>query len=82
MNIDIKKIESSTSLLNRRWKLKNFDEREAIYLSQKFQLKYILGKLLSIRNINENTVEAFLNPNINNTKLLDKSFSARAFVDD
>ena len=66
MNIDIKKIESSTSLLNRRWKLKKFDEREAIYLSQKFQLKYILGKLLSIRNINENTVENFLNQNINN----------------
>ena len=64
MTIEIKKIESKLSLLNRRWKLNKFDERNAIFLAQKFQLKYIIAKLLSIRNINNESVNTFLYPDI------------------
>ena len=65
MSIEIKNIERNKSLLSRAWKLKKFDERTAIYLSQKFNLKYIVAKLLSIRGLDSNSVETFLNPNIN-----------------
>ena len=65
MSIEIKNIERNKSLLSRAWKLKKFDERTAIYLSQKFNLKYIVSKLLSIRGLDSNSVETFLNPNIN-----------------
>ena len=65
MSIEIKNIEQRKSLLSRRWKLKNFDERNTVYLSQKFNLKYIVAKLLSIRGLDTNSVETFLNPNVN-----------------
>jgi len=65
LSIEIKNIERNKSLLSRAWKLKKFDERTAIYLSQKFNLKYIVAKLLSIRGLDSNSVETFLNPNIN-----------------
>jgi len=65
LSIEIKNIERNKSLLSRAWKLKKFDERTAIYLSQKFNLKYIVSKLLSIRGLDSNSVETFLNPNIN-----------------
>ena len=58
-------IDTQKSLLNRRWKLRDFEERNAIYLSQKFKLKFIVAKLLSIRGIDSESVENFLNPNIN-----------------
>ena len=64
MSIEIKNIEEHKSLLSRRWKLKDFNERDVVYLSQKFNLKYIIAKLLSIRGIDHNLAETFLNPNI------------------
>jgi len=71
INIDNKK-----SLLSRRWRPCDFDERDVIYFSQKYNLKYIVAKLLSIRGIEKDYIENFLNPNINNdipnpTKLKD-----------
>ena len=65
MSIEIKNIDQHKSLLSRRWKLKNFDERNTLYLSQKFNLKYIVAKLLSIRGIDHDSVESFIKPNIN-----------------
>jgi len=65
LSIEIKNIEENKSLLSRSWKLKKFDERTVIYLSQKFNLKYIVAKLLSIRGLDSNSVDSFLNPNIN-----------------
>ena len=50
----------------RKWKLKNFDERNVLFLAQKYNLKYIVSKLLVIRGINDDTILAFLNPDINN----------------
>ena len=64
MSIEIKKINSNLSLLNRRWELKQFEDRKAIYLSQKFELEYIIAKLLTIRGVDDDSVIAFLNPDI------------------
>ena len=66
MTIEINYIDNKKSLLSRRWKLCDFDERNAIYFSQKHNLKYIVSKLLSIRGVDKDYIENFLNPNINN----------------
>ena len=65
MSIEQKYIEKNKSLLNSLWKYRKFDERNTLYLSQKFNLKYIVAKLLSIRGIDKESVENFLDPNIN-----------------
>ena len=64
MSIEIINIDNKKSLLSRRWKLCDFDERNVIYLSQKYNLKYIVAKLLSIRGVDKDYIENFLNPNI------------------
>lgn len=66
MSIEIINIDNKKSLLSRRWKLCDFDERNVIYFSQTFNLKYIVSKLLSIRGVDKDYIENFLNPNINN----------------
>ena len=66
MSIEIINIDKKKSLLSRRWKLYDFDERNVIYFSQKYKLKYIVAKLLSIRRVDKDYIENFLNPNINN----------------
>ena len=65
MTINIKKIGSSLSLSNKKWKLKKYDERNVIYLAQKYNLKYIVSKLLTIRGVDDESLLAFLNPDIN-----------------
>ena len=86
MNIEINKIESNPSLLNRRWRLKKFDERNAIFLSQKFKLKFIIAKLLSIRNIDDESVINFLSLDINNNipdpkKLMDIEIATKRVIE-
>ena len=65
MKTEIHKIKHLSSLLNKKWKLIDYDERNASYLSQKFELPLIVGKLLSIRKIKEENIDFFLNPNFN-----------------
>ena len=65
MNSEIDKIEHSSSLLNKKWKLIDYDERNASYLSQKFELPSMVGKLLTIRNVNEENIDFYLSPDIN-----------------
>ncbi len=65
MSIKNINIFNHKSLLDRVWKLKQFNERNVIYLSQKYNLKYIVAKLISIRGIENDYVENFINPNIN-----------------
>ena len=65
MNNEIHKIEHTSSLLNKKWKLIDYDERNASYLSQKFKLSPFVGKLLSIRNIKEENIDFYLSPDIN-----------------
>ncbi len=66
MNIENINLENKKSLLSRRWKLNEFDERNVLYFSQKYKLKYILAKLLSIRGIDKDYIDSFINPNISN----------------
>jgi len=42
LSIETINIDSQKSLLSRRWKLRDFDERDVIYFSQKYNLKYIV----------------------------------------
>ncbi len=65
MNSQIHKIEHLSSLLNNKWKLIEYDERNASYLSQKFELPLLVGKLLSIRDIKEENIDFYLNPSFN-----------------
>ena len=65
MSIEFININNKKSLLSRRWKLKDFEERNVIYLSQRYNLKYIVAKLLSLRGVDNDSVENFINPNIN-----------------
>jgi len=67
LSTEILNIDNKRSLLSRRWKLKEFEERKILYLSQKFNIKYIVAKLLTIRGIDADSVENFLNPNINDS---------------
>ena len=66
MSIEINIIDKQISLLSRRWKLKHFDERNILYLSQRYNLKYIVAKLLSIRGVDTESIEGYINPNIKN----------------
>ena len=54
---------STPSLLNTIWKLKDFDERYSLMMSQHHNIAPLLGKLLNIRNISDNEVNEFLYPN-------------------
>ncbi len=65
MSIEIKNIYQNKSLLNRSWKLKKFNERNTLRLSQQFNLKYIVAKLLTIRDIDNESVESFFDPKVN-----------------
>ena len=53
------------SLLNNKWEVKNFDERESLLISQKFNLSPILSKLLNLRKVNSDNINNYLNPNFN-----------------
>ena len=57
---------SSKSLLGNNWKLKSFDERESLMISQRYKLSPLLAKLLNIRNVKENEIENYLNLDLNN----------------
>jgi len=52
------------SLTNKRWKLKNFDEREIENISQNFGFSYLLAKLFNIRKINISDIDQYINPSL------------------
>ena len=52
------------SLNGNIWKGKNFDEKICLYLSQKFQIPYLLSKLLTLRNINEDKINNYIEADI------------------
>ncbi len=86
MNSDNLKIEHLSSLLNKKWKLINYDERNAMYLSQKFKLPSIISKLLSIRNINNEDIDFYLYPNFNHhipnpNKIKDMAIATKRVVE-
>ena len=55
---------STTSILGSIWKLKEVDERESLMLAQRHNLSLIVAKLLNNRNISNDQVDLFLNPEI------------------
>ena len=63
---------SKKSLLENKWKIKDCDERKALMFSQRNNISLILGKLLTLRNIQNDQVENYLNPNfiVSNGKII------------
>ena len=57
---------SSCSISGKNWILKKYSEEKSNFLKENFSLDEITSKLLSIRQINNNEVSAFLNPSIKN----------------
>ena len=54
------------SLLNNKWSLKNCNERQVLTLSQRNKISPILAKLLTLRNVQSEDVENYLNLNLYN----------------
>ena len=53
------------SLLNNIWQIKKCDERTVLAISQRYQLTEELSKLLILRNIEEDDIVNYLNPDLN-----------------
>ncbi len=53
-----------TSLLESIWKLNDYDERQSLIISQRHNISPLISKLLNIRNIPENEIDKFLNPEL------------------
>ena len=59
-------MSSKTSLLGNIWKLKDCDERQSLMISQRHNLSLLIAKLINIRNIPEEQIDQFLNPELKN----------------
>ena len=57
---------TSNSVSNKNWIFKKYNEQEVIFYKENFSLDELTSKLLSIRNIKKEDVQAFLNPSIKN----------------
>jgi len=60
------KHHNKTSILEKNWQEKSYDERLVLTMMQRLNISEILAKLLAIRNISFDEVENFLNPKIKN----------------
>ena len=59
-------MKKNISILNNKWTLRDFDERKILYISQKHNYSIFLSKLISLLNLNDDEIEDFINPKINN----------------
>jgi single-stranded-DNA-specific exonuclease len=57
---------NALSVSGKNWVLKNFNQNDISYFKENFFLDEIVAKLLSIRNIQKEDVNNFLNPSIKN----------------
>ncbi len=57
---------NDVSLGGNLWQIASVDERKAEMFAQKFNMPYIVAKILAMRQIEEKDVENFLNPKISN----------------
>lgn len=57
---------NDVSLGGNLWRIASVDERKAEMFAQKFNMPYIVAKILAMRQIEEKDVENFLNPKISN----------------
>ncbi len=60
-------MENNQSVLGLTWQQKEFDERFALMLQQKFDLPNALAKIIATKNIALDDIENFLNPTIKAT---------------
>ena len=65
---------SSVSVTGKEWIFKKFDQNKILYLKDNFFLDEIIAKLLTIRNIENEDINNFLNPSIKNFYLIQISF--------
>ncbi len=56
----------SNSVSNKNWIFKKYNEQDIIFYKENYSLDELTSKLLSIRNIKKEDVQAFLNPSIRN----------------
>ena len=56
--------EDFRSYTNKKWQLKEFDERITELIVQKYNLDYLLAKLFSIRNIDVDEIHEYINPSL------------------
>ncbi len=56
----------SNSVSNKNWIFKKYNEQDIAFYKDNFSLDELTSKLLSIRNIKKEDVQAFLNPSIKN----------------
>ena len=56
----------NTSILDKNWQAKTYDERMVLAIMQKYSISEILAKLLNIRKIPLNEIAYFLDPKIKN----------------
>jgi len=54
------------SFLGKNWKISEFDQRKSLMISQRYKLNELTSKILTIRNIKEEDLDFFLNPDIKN----------------
>ena len=57
---------NSISVTGKNWILKKFDQEKLLYLKENFLLDEITAKLLTLRNIEKEDINSFLNPSIKN----------------
>ena len=57
-------IKLNRSVNGKLWHLKEYDERHALAISQKFSLPDIVAKILAMRGVELEEIEDFLNPSI------------------
>ena len=57
---------NSLSVSGKNWILKKYDQEYSLSLKENFSLDEITSKLLSIRRIEKEHVNSFLNPSIKN----------------
>ena len=56
----------SNSVSNKNWIFKKYNEQDVMFYKENYSLDELTSKLLSIRNIKKEDVQAFLNPSIKN----------------
>ena len=56
--------DNFSSYTNKKWKLKNFNEREVELICQNFDFDFLSAKLFNIRNIGIEEINSYINPSL------------------
>ena len=61
-----KNSDKNVSLGGNLWQIAEVEERLVELISQKYNIPYIVAKIIALRGVNVDDVESFLTPKINN----------------